>query len=266
MPLDTRVEWEIRTLSRSGEGKVKRYGICCENEDTLVVNRTKVPYIILADGIGGIHGGKEASKITAGIMHVEFERLKRKLKKFPNIEKELPEKISQSFTYANNILCTLNQFYHNLEKCGTTLLTGFFTPSTAHIHWVGDSSALLYQDGVATPLTTSTEERSGEYLANFIGKENMTVHHTEVNIQPNDLFLFYSDGLGDTVSIDEISHLCSTTHFDRLTKELVRKAHLPDEMAKRYAEKNRRSATEGQNYLAGRDDISIALVRRVPHE
>jgi len=100
---------------------------------------------VLADGMGGLDMGKEASQLAVQTMLNEY------LEKTAG--ETVPEALEKALHEANNAVCEL-ALQHELEwNVGTTLVAAVIKEGMLYWISVGDSRIYLYRGGVLIPLT-----------------------------------------------------------------------------------------------------------------
>ena len=100
---------------------------------------------VLADGMGGLDMGKEASQLAVQTMLNEY------LEKTAG--ETVPEALEKALQEANNAVCEL-ALQHELEwNVGTTLVAAVIKEGMLYWISVGDSRIYLYRGGVLIPLT-----------------------------------------------------------------------------------------------------------------
>lgn len=93
--------------------------------------------LLVADGIGGHHGGDVASAITADTF----------VTRFFGESGDTEARLKKSLTAANNAIADAQQKDPTLKDMGATLVTGFIDGDRMSFLSVGDSLILRYRDG-----------------------------------------------------------------------------------------------------------------------
>ena len=175
--------------------------------------------VIVADGMGGEAGGREAAKMAISAIKDSFEKG----------GDSIPDLLKSSIIGANQRIhekgTSGDPRYH---KMGTTVVVLVVKNNKAYIAHVGDSRIYLYRDGKLKRMTEDhsqvqqmvddgiigPSDAEGHPDANIIyralGAESEIepeVRVEPVSILPNDLFLLCTDGLCDLVRDNEIEEI-----------------------------------------------------------
>lgn len=106
--------------------------------------------LVVADGMGGMEMGEEASRIAV-------ETVKNYVFTNPTIliddEASLSETISQIFEKANEEILEFASKSNNAGKMGTTLVVSIVFKKRTYVFWIGDSRAYLFRNGKLQALT-----------------------------------------------------------------------------------------------------------------
>ena len=106
--------------------------------------------LVVADGMGGMEMGEEASRIAV-------ETVKNYVFTNPTIliddEASLSETISQIFEKANEEILEFASKTNNAGKMGTTLVVSIIFKKRTYVFWIGDSRAYLFRNGKLQALT-----------------------------------------------------------------------------------------------------------------
>ncbi len=228
------------------------------NEDTVAV----IPYgpgaaiLLVADGAGGLPGGKRASLTATQAIIAALH--------------SAAEKTTLLRTAILNGIDAANAAVKELGNGSATTMTVVTIEGLlARAYQIGDSEAMIIgQRGRLKAQTTAHsptgfaveagfldhrealhhEER--HLVSNFLGTADMRIDvGAEVRLQPRDTILLASDGLMDNVHLDEIV-------------ERVRKGPLDDAMGKVIGLANRRMADTSSAQPSKPDDLSLILFRK----
>ncbi len=244
----------LTSASLSDMGRVRK-----NNEDAEVI-LPDVGVFCVADGMGGGDAGEIASgKVVEAVKHFGdalkeargADMLKYKSKYLARTLKQVGLDIR---TYADD---------HDLSTCGTTAVVLSFDynqPRQAGVLNVGDSRLYRLREGELEQLTVdhsaeneSEMARRGQYhpsMKNVITRAigvhmDLSVEETWLDVQPEDLFLICSDGLNGMISDDMIALV-----LNRPRQELDKACAL---------------LVEAANRAGGKDNITVALIRVLPH-
>lgn len=213
------------------------------NEDSLFA---LPPLFMVADGMGGAHGGEVASARAAEVFSLADLG-----------GDEGSEKLAELVREANRQIYELAVSDANLHGMGTTVTAALVRGDAVHLAHVGDSRAYRWRLGILKQLT---EDHSlvGEMLRRgSISEEEAEVHPQRsiitralgiepgvevdtdaVDWQPGDVFLLCSDGLSSMLNDEELAAV------------LARGESL---------EQTARALVEAANARGGRDNITVIL-------
>lgn len=260
--LDGATEAELREANLGG-GDVLAY-TCpgpdkdTPNEDTVAV----IPYgpqaavLIVADGAGGLPGGKRASftAVTA-------------------LREALSTAMAETMLLRTAILDGIdaaNAAVRDLANGSATTLTVVTIEGlTARSYQIGDSEAIIVGQRGRIKLHTTAHSPTGfaveagflderaalhhadrHLVSNFLGTADMRIDvGTEVELKPRDTVLLASDGLTDNVHSDEII-------------ERIRKGSLHAAMDRVVTLANRRMSGAATGQPSKPDDLSVLLFRK----
>lgn len=231
-----------------------------ENEDTVAV----IPWgpeavvLVVADGAGGLPGGKRAS-ITA------VETLARSLQVAVEKTTLLRTAVLNGIEAANDAVRDIG------NGSATTLCVMTVEGRTTRSYQIGDSEALVIgQRGRVKSRTTAHsptgfaveagfldqrealhhEER--HLVSNFIGTSDMTIDvGAAVELAARDTIVVASDGLTDNLHVEEIVELTRKGPLDAAVDALVAKA-------------GKRMTGDVAAQPSKPDDLSVIVFRKVP--
>lgn len=222
---------DIGRVREVNEDSVRTYPIAEE----LKRNPKLVPpggrLCVVADGMGGHRGGREASSLAVRrIGQLYYSQLRT------NPEETIESVIQQ----ISRELLEVGQSDPELERMGTTVVLATAEGTTAYVANVGDSRAYLLRDRqihrltiddrwvdlqVREGLLSDEQARAHAYrnlLTQYLGSaEVLNVHQARVTLQPGDLLLLCSDGLHDLVNDQELSQILTQTSPEGAPKRLV---------------------------------------------
>jgi protein phosphatase len=232
------------SAARTDRGVVRH-----RNEDAFVAD-TELDLYVVADGMGGYAGGDIASKLAVDAVH---KHLAAPEEEEVSEEPDYPRRGAQmkaAVLHANTVIYERARLQRDLEGMGTTLLAALFAPrkQRVYIGHVGDSRAYRLRDGVLQLLTTDhTLAGRGVTgpLATNIRRAVGIGPSVKVDViidtpQPNDTYLFCSDGLSKMVNENSIRKIvASEKDLDHAAEALVAAA----------------------NKAGGRDNTTVIVVR-----
>jgi protein phosphatase len=219
---------EIRTASLSDVGRTRS-----SNQDSCAefVDEAGFRLLVVADGMGGHHGGAEASWLAVEAMKAVFE-------------KGVPEPggfLYDAFQSASREILRVATGDPDLSGMGTTGVALLFTPGgSAWVAHVGDSRAYRLRRGRLEAITAdhswvAQEVRNGRLLPSeaedhpnrnillrSVGVEaSVEVEIAEVDIEAGDRFLLCSDGLWGEVDDARIAHVLEREEPEQAVRSLV---------------------------------------------
>lgn len=175
-------------------------------------------FCAVADGVGGAEAGDFASKLV-------IEKLLRATNGWQEqtVMSERLESLQQALLAAGQDIATVVRDQH-LSGCGTTVILVLFDPhhpENAAVMHAGDSRAYRLRRGQLRQLTRDhtvaneleqTETSLPSYLSDMLtraigmpGAEEVEL--TAIDVQKDDIFLICTDGLYNTMPIEQISRL-----------------------------------------------------------
>ncbi len=230
---------KVDVVSESDVGRRRE-----SNQDSIFVDPNKKLFIV-ADGMGGHLGGKEASELAVKAICENFYQKKNQ---------EPLEALQYSFSEASRIILEESKKNKKLTGMGTTGIALYLNQNYAYIGHVGDSRVYLYNKGMlwqltedhsllneyrkqGIPLTTKT--KADNVLTRSLGAT--PVVQTDClfrKIVGGDVYLLCSDGLTAMLSDDDICRVIESTPQENAAHALVKEA----------------------NKQGGEDNISVILI------
>ena len=211
----------IEIAGRTDTGKVRE-----QNEDS-IGEEIELGAIVLADGMGGYHGGEVASAIAVNtILNHLHENL-------PGIRTSQVDKqtgyhretliCQAAIEQANTTIVKAAQSQPQYRGMGTTIVLGVFYDNKLSVTHVGDSRMYRFREDHLEQITADhtllqelvdrgfyTEEEANESLnknlvTRALGVESdVVVDMHETAVSTGDIYLLCSDGLTDMVTDQEI--------------------------------------------------------------
>ena len=196
-------------------GATDRGKVRPENEDGYLVDAEQHVYAV-ADGLGGLPEGGLASSVA-------LDTLKREL-----ANEHATINLDSLFKTVNQAVCEEGQGIDNELGIGTTLTLMAVEGQTMRIAHVGDTGIYRFREGKAEKLTTDhtmaqemlerlpEDERERAYIPEYyhhtltrcIGRPGtVKVDLLEVDYEPGDRILLYSDGVTKTLEPHELGSL-----------------------------------------------------------
>lgn len=223
----------MRVVGNSDVGMVRS-----ENQDAFWLEQLdkQTSIAVVCDGMGGVHGGQEASKLAVSSLKCTFAHLK------PN------DKINAFFDDAikrcNQIVYNESQQRDELSGMGTTLVLALVKDSVAYVGNVGDSRAYHIANGSITQITKDHSAVQELVDSGHITERQAKIHpnknvitraiginseieydYFETSVATGDIILLCSDGLSNYVDENEIQFEGSGGEFDDLAIRLINLAN-----------------------------------------
>jgi serine/threonine protein phosphatase PrpC len=224
------------------------------NEDSAAILPVDGGFVlVVADGIGGMSGGAEASTNAVKILVGAVAKADREHKR---------EAILDGFEKANAALRS------NRRRGQTTLVVAEIKELTVRTYNVGDSTALVVGGGGKIKQQTVAHSPVGYGVAAGLIDEQEALHHDELHLitntvgademridvgpvmelAPRDTLVLGSDGLFDNLHLDEIA-------------ELVRKGPIGEAATDLAKAATERMSTPSEGAPSKPDDLTFVLFR-----
>jgi serine/threonine protein phosphatase PrpC len=187
--------------------------------------------VVVADGMGGYQGGEVASRLAVDTV---LRHLLKSSNGQPDLEQCLDE-MEQAVERANLAIWRAADHAPELKGMGTTIVVGVFREGNLAFAWVGDSRLYLVRDGQLVQLTddhTLVQElvRQGMFdsaaeaieagvgdnlLTRAVGvEEPVPIATGSMEVTPDDLYLFCTDGLTHMVADGNIERVLADMDLD----------------------------------------------------
>lgn len=197
-----------------------------ENQDYFIADK-KNRIFIIADGMGGLSNGAEASKMASNVCYEYI--LKRMNKTSPN---KLGVLLSNSIKEAHRSIKKINSNSIN-KTMGTTISCVLIHQEKLHLSYIGDSriyvlnrqkrgiflitkdhtvAAELISKGVHPSLINVREKST---LTRSVGLFSPGIPDSrEIDLHKNDVILMCTDGLSDMISDKEVEEIVVNSKSD----------------------------------------------------
>lgn len=234
---------QLTSYGITDQGQVRR-----ANEDALFIDDAHQIYAV-ADGLGGLPGGAEASQRIVQLLEQTMARVD---------SNEERADLTELITGIHQIVAAEGYDAHPISGIGSTLTIGQIVGDQLLIGHVGDSAAYLLRGDQLDQLTidhTMAQElidREGESardhmpaeyphtLTRCVGQgDEFRVDQTRITVHPGDRLLLCTDGLNKVLS------------YEAIKTELTR-AQNPEKIC--------RALTQMANDNEGPDNITIIVV------
>ncbi len=228
----TELSWRVASVSDRG--------LCRkENQDNFYVSPDERVFVV-ADGMGGVKGGAEASRIAIETI----QKLWKESAPHPNDKEEIQKWLVDAVALANENICDAADKIATSSRMGTTIVIAVQTTGKElHIAHVGDSRAYAMKDGTASTLTsdhsvvnemlknnriTVEQCRTSPFkhlLTRCLGHHrDVEVEKTEVEIVSKQWIILCSDGLSSVLSDEQIGASIETCESaDQVCQNLLSK-------------------------------------------
>jgi serine/threonine protein phosphatase PrpC len=237
-------------MSAQGDTNCGRFR--ARNEDSLLMLREHSVFVV-ADGMGGHHGGGVASDLAVKTLDDVYSR--RAFQGLVESSRPIPRRahdLALAIQSANQAVYSRAVSTPELSEMGTTLVAARFSPrkQRVYIGHIGDSRCYRVRQGKMRQLTKDHTMASigvsgpnAQRLVRAVGiGSSVTIDLIVDKPRPNDIYLLCSDGLPKMLGDDEmLSVLLAQPNLDRAVKSLIELA----------------------NDRGGKDNITVILVRVV---
>lgn len=175
--------------------------------------------IAIADGMGGVSGGAEASRAAVRALLERFV--------MPEVGEDASERLRHAFAVACERVFRAARAQPRLREMGTTLTALNIVGSRAFLGHVGDTRCYRLRGGELELLTTDHAVRAAEHqLTRCVGAgrdtETIDLHASTVAV--GDVFVLCTDGLWDALDQDEIRQVLGSSSTQHAASTLVRRA------------------------------------------
>ncbi len=218
-------EYRFEYVSRTDTGRVRQL-----NEDSIAVEPER-GVVIVADGMGGYHGGEIASHLAVETIQ---QHLSRSLHDGLDLDTCLDE-AERVVEEANRAIWQTTDKSPELRGMGTTVVVGLFRQNVLAYSWVGDSRLYrmrngrlrqlnsdhtlvqeLVNQGLFASVAEAVEAGVGDnVLTRALGADEPVLVDTgNTDIVPGDLYLFCTDGLNHMIADSDIESALSDESRD----------------------------------------------------
>lgn len=218
----------LRTFGHSDIGRMRS-----ENEDSFLCDNKRRLYAV-ADGIGGLPAGAQASQLAISTLDSIFSRPARGGRDYPSYLEEI-----------NNAVFSLGRSISERLGIGTTLVFGHIVDETMHVMHVGDSILLRFRNGEVDQLTTdhNLENEARQRIARgepvgliFENRQALTRcigqppplegDYMKIGLRAGDRYLFCSDGITRMMTLVDISErLAASKEPEAWVRALIDRAN-----------------------------------------
>lgn len=203
------------------------------NEDDYLVVAPQTPaqaagrglLLFVADGMGGVTGGAEASRTAVRAAVQPFLRAAGQQGEAGFAAAEV---MAEAFAHAATEVAEAAQQEPHLKEMGTTLTAVHLRGHALCLGHVGDTRCLLLRDGRLEQLSEDHAVTEPEaFLTRCIGAGQLRTQAdvAEFELRDGDVLVLCSDGLWGTVPAGEIRRVVQTLGTQASAEELVRLAN-----------------------------------------
>ena len=197
-------------------GKVRE-----RNEDLFLL---KIPYLAaVADGMGGHHGGLEASQIAIQTLEENLTEVKNPSDRY------IKGWMISAVEKANQAIFSRSKEDPALSGMGTTLSVAYLANQILYWAHVGDSRIYLIQDGRGKLITkdhtlSPQNGNKSHVLTRALGVQDHVVVDTgEISLFRGDMIFLCSDGLYDLIEEKEMLEILKE---ENPLEKMIEKANL----------------------------------------
>jgi len=207
------------------------------NEDAFAISQLEQGLLaVVADGMGGHHGGEIASELTVNCFVKEVQRLLA--------EDEVPQyALSGAGQVAHTAIRQRAKEAPELGKMGTTLVSILLRGHDLHVLHAGDSRCYVYDgqllqqvtrddsvvqqmvDGGALQASDAEKSPFKNLLTNSLSasQELVSFAYQRFPVQKGNRILLCSDGLTNTLSLEQISAIMTNqvSSVERCVEQLI---------------------------------------------
>lgn len=176
-------------------------------------------FVGIADGMGGLAGGAEASRTA--LRAIAGEALDG------GVDAPLPERLQRGFAAAARKVADAGEAVPALRGMGTTATALALTGDRAVVGHVGDTRLYRLRDDRLERLTEDHAVRAPENLLTRCigaGRAEVAADHSEHDVRPADRFVLVSDGVWSVVDDATLARLAARGEPREAAEALVRQA------------------------------------------
>ena len=172
---------------------------CPQNPDQPIELSDKGCLLAVADGMGGMNAGEEASKIAIEVIRELFE-----IDKFPEDDELIESCMREVVFEADRRIKEKAANDDSLEGMGTTIVFVWIHGGKAHLTWCGDSRAYIFHPDSGLKQLSKDHSYVQELVDEGVISQDAAFDHPDNNI--------ITRSLGDTYKRAESDYLEYTLH------------------------------------------------------
>jgi len=210
------IDYAVRTDAGNKAENADAADAFVPTDETLV---SKGIAIAIADGMSSSEGGKQASEVCVKGFLTDY---------YATPESWTVQKSATKIIGAlNQWLFSQGQLRYESARGMVTTFTGLVIKSTtAHVFHVGDSRLYLYREGQLEQLTRDHRvwvSKDRDFLSRAMGIDaHVDVDYKSFAVEPDDIFLFVTDGISGHLTDTRLTQLIKEHHEDlQATSNLI---------------------------------------------
>lgn len=188
-----------------------------DNNEDVFISMPRYRFFALADGMGGHNAGEIAAKETIDFLGRSIKELIHPQKKAKIPTRDLINHLKSAIENANSLVHSLGNENHELRGMGTTLCCLYLYEDAVIYAHVGDSRIYRFREDELKQLTEDhallmeSKINKGTYkhiITKAIGiTREVDISIASATVQKGDIFLLATDGLTDSVRLNEIEEI-----------------------------------------------------------
>lgn len=214
-----------------------------QNEDVVVVD-PQLRFALVADGVGGRHGGDVAARQAATSIHAVLREREALLRSFPHgpdlSSADVERMVGRALDLAQSDIHEASRTHPDWKGMATTVVLALAFEDRFLVAHVGDSRAYLLRGAQVFQLTADHVRTHGAEveadtpaLERALGARGRVEASLEwIRRQPGDMIILCSDGLSDTLStareLTHLRHRFSPQQIPEVLVDLARTRGGPD--------------------------------------
>jgi len=250
------LKWEVRQFTSKKNTAYSR-----PNQDAKYVGKNGI--FILADGVGGVHGGKLASESAVLQTRLKLEEMLRLLEGGFAYRRDIKSRLTDYVNMVHGNLRAMPREAGASSGIETTLDLCFVYGGIAYTAHVGDSRIYHLRKGSLKQLTKDDEIYLGmESRKDEGSKERIDVSLRRTVLADLDVLAMLTDGVTRYSTRDELkAHLQNFDSEHNVAQKIVFGARNPEGAAKLYASKRGVDYVEALKELRAKDDETAIVIK-----
>lgn len=205
-----------------------------------IVNSGEFPILlVVADGMGGLEMGEEASRIA---IETTRDYMFEHISEIIDSPDSIGNHFVKMFALVNNEILDFASKHDKAGELGTTLIISFIADGKAHVFWIGDSRCYVIRKGKLKPVSKDhsyvqdlVDQGKISYEQSFFHPESNIVtkymgdprqtpvpSYATLTIEDGDVLLMCSDGLNGMLQDQEIEpHFYGQDDLSKICQSLI---------------------------------------------